>query len=58
MGESGHAYRFRFSDPYQHSIVVVGAFNLADHPVQLGTGFFVADGLVATAAHLFVFFGR
>jgi S1-C subfamily serine protease len=53
MGESGHKYLFRFRDPYQYSVVVVGAFDPADDPVQLGSGFFVAKGVVATAAHLF-----
>lgn len=53
MDKSGHQYQFRFLEPYQYSVVVVAAFDSTGDPVQLGTGFFVADGLVATAAHLF-----
>jgi len=49
-----HYYRFRFRGQYEHAVVAICAFDPRDRPIQLGTGFFVADGgVLATVAHLF-----
>jgi hypothetical protein len=53
MTQGQHHYMFRFRDRYEYAVVAIGAFNAEDRAVQLGTGFYVANGVVATAAHLF-----
>lgn len=51
--EERRTYRFRFVDPFEYGVVAIGCFDQRDRPIQLGTGFYVARGVVATAAHLF-----
>jgi hypothetical protein len=50
--EERRTYRFQFVDPFEYGVVAIGCF-VQREPIPLGTGFYVADGVVATAAHLF-----